>query len=382
MADTYTEFTREGWFSRIGGSIKGILFGLVAIPVCVILLWWNEGRAVTTANSLKEGAAAVVAVAADKVDAANDKKLVHVSGEAKTEDEIEDPDFGLSVPGLKLIRHVEIYQWVENKKVEKKENVGGSEETKTTYTYEKQWVDAPVKSSEFKVPADHTNSGKLIADSGNFTPDKITLGAFEVPESLVAQMAGETALPLKDEDLADDLKDRAKVHQNTFFFGKDPAEPAIGDQKVSYEIVKPGPFSIVAAQLGSTFGDFPTKAGKPISMIESGVVSAEMMFQNAASANTIITWILRFAGFLFMTFGFMAIMRPLSVLGSVIPFIGSIIGMGTGLVSVVLAGTISLLVIAIAWIAVRPVLGITLIVLAVGGFIWMRKMAASKPAQA
>jgi hypothetical protein len=78
----------------------------------------------------------------------------------------------------------------------------------------------------------------------------------------------------------------------------------------------------------------------------------------------------------------MAIMRPLSVLGSVIPFIGSIIGMGTGLVSVVLAGTISLLVIAIAWIAVRPVLGIALLVLVVGGFIMMRKMAAAKPAQA
>jgi len=96
----------------MGVSIKGILFGLVAIPVCVILLWSNEGRAVTTANSLKEGAAAVVAVAADKVDAANDKNLVHVSGEAKTEAEIEDPDFGLSVPALKLIRHIEIYQWV------------------------------------------------------------------------------------------------------------------------------------------------------------------------------------------------------------------------------------------------------------------------------
>jgi hypothetical protein len=48
----------------------------------------------------------------------------------------------------------------------------------------------------------------------------------------------------------------------------------------------------------------------------------------------------------------------------------------------VLAGTISLLVIAIAWIAVRPVLGIALLVLVVGGFIMMRKMAAAKPVQA
>ena len=83
------------------------------------------------------------------------------------------------------------------------------------------------------------------------------------------------------------------------------------------------------------------------------------------------------------SFGFMAIMRPLSVLGSVIPFIGNIIGMGTGLISFVLAGTISLLVIAIAWIFVRPLLGIAILALVVGGFIYMRKLAAaSKPAAA
>lgn len=383
MADSYTEVTNQNWFSRIGESIKGIVFGLVAIPVCLILLWWNEGRAVTTANSLKEGSAAVVSVAADKVDAANDKKLIHVTGDAKTDSEIVDPDFGLSVPALKLLRTVEIYQWVENKKVEKNEKVGGSEETKTTYTYEKQWVEEPVKSSEFKVPADHVNTGELVATSGSFSAENVTLGAFKVPQSIVENMGGELKLILKEGDIPEDLQAKVKLHHGGFYLGPNPAAPAIGDQRVSYEIVKPGTFSIIAAQVGSTLGDYQTKAGDSISMIDSGVVTAEVMFQNAASANTLITWILRFLGFLFMAFGFMAIMRPLSILGSVIPFIGTIIGMGTGLVSFVLAGTISLLVIAIAWIAVRPVLGIALLVLVVGGFILMKKMAAgSKPAAA
>ena len=69
-------------------------------------------------------------------------------------------------------------------------------------------------------------------------------------------------------------------------------------------------------------------------------------------------------------------MRPLSILGSVVPFIGNIIGMGTGLISFVLAGAISLVVVAIAWIVVRPVLGITLLVLAIGASIYSRKLAA------
>jgi hypothetical protein len=71
------------------------------------------------------------------------------------------------------------------------------------------------------------------------------------------------------------------------------------------------------------------------------------MFKNAASTNTFITWLARVGGFLLMSFGFMALMRPLSTLGSVVPFIGNIIGMGTGLISFVLAGAISLVVIAI-----------------------------------
>ena len=131
---SYTEVTSQNWFSRIGESIKGILFGIIVIPVTIVLLWWNEGRAVTTANSLKEGAAAVLHVAADKVDPANDKKLVHVTGDAQAEGPVVDTDYGVSVPALRLVRTEEIYQWVENKKTEKKEKVGGSEETTTTYT--------------------------------------------------------------------------------------------------------------------------------------------------------------------------------------------------------------------------------------------------------
>ena len=37
-----------------------MLVGLVLIVAMVVLLFWNEGRAVTTARSLAEGAGAVV----------------------------------------------------------------------------------------------------------------------------------------------------------------------------------------------------------------------------------------------------------------------------------------------------------------------------------
>ena len=73
MADEFSEVSSESWFGRIGNSIKGILFGIILIPISVLLLSWNEGRAVTTAKSLKEGAAAVVSVEAAPIVPANDK---------------------------------------------------------------------------------------------------------------------------------------------------------------------------------------------------------------------------------------------------------------------------------------------------------------------
>ncbi len=383
MADSYTEVTSQNWFSRIGESIKGILFGIIIIPITIIALWWNEGRAVTTANSLKEATAAVVHVASDKVDPANDKKLVHMTGEAKAEGPVADTDYGVSVPALRLVRTEEIYQWVENKKSETKQKVGGGEETTTTYTYDKKWVGGPVKSSEFKKTEGHANEGDLVAGNANIPADKVTLGAFTVPENFVKEMGSPIKRALTDADLAtlpSDLKEGTKIQDGAFYFGANPKEPKVGDVRTSFKIVEPGTFTILAAQLDGTFEPYQTKAGDAIDFIEEGTVSAEKMFKDAATANTIITWLVRFLGFLFMAFGFMAIMKPLSVLGSVIPFIGDIIGVGTGLISFVLAGTISFVVIAIAWIVVRPLLGILMLALAIGGFFYIRKLAAaSKP---
>lgn len=381
MSDSYTEVTSQGWFSRIGASIKGILFGIIAIPLCIILLWWNEGRAVTTAKSLKEGAAAVVDVSADKIDAANDKRLVHVTGDIQTTNGVLDDEFGIKLPALRLERSVEIYQWDEDKKTEKRQKVGGSEETITTYTYSKKWVNKPIDSSGFKKPEGHENKGGMIGSDKTFTASDATLGAFKVPESMIHSLPGSATYALKDSDLRDEIKTKARLSEGRLYYGNDPAKPQIGDQRVAFEIVNPGTFSVLAAQQGDTFGPYQTKAGDAIHMIDTGAVSAEVMFKEAEKANTIITWLVRFLGFLFMSFGFMAIMRPLSVLGSVVPFIGDLIGAGTGLVSFVLAGTISLVVIAIAWLAARPLLGIVLLVLAVGGLLYMRKLAAgAKPA--
>src|SRR5581483_8872609 len=84
MSDSFSVTTGQSWFSRIGESIKSVLFGLLVFIVAFPVLYWNEGRAVRTERSLAEGLGAVVSVPADSVDASKEGKLVHVSGAVKT----------------------------------------------------------------------------------------------------------------------------------------------------------------------------------------------------------------------------------------------------------------------------------------------------------
>ena len=55
---------------------------------------------------------------------------------------------------------------------------------------------------------------------------------------------------------------------------------------------------------------------------------------------------------------------------------GTVVGVGTSLIAILIALPLALLTIAIAWFFVRPVLSIILLVLAVGGFFGLRKFGS------
>src|ERR1700678_565941 len=118
------EIEYTGMGSRLGKSCLGVVIGIVLFLISFPLLFWNEGRAVHRARTLAEGKAAGVDVSPDKVDEANEGKLVHVSGEATPAEPpletLTDPVFGVSAKALELKRTVEIYQWTETTKTEKK----------------------------------------------------------------------------------------------------------------------------------------------------------------------------------------------------------------------------------------------------------------------
>jgi hypothetical protein len=87
-----------------------------------------------------------------------------------------------------------------------------------------------------------------------------------------------------------------------------------------------------------------------------------------------------------MMFGFTTVFKPLSVLFDLIPFLGNLVGAGTGIVAFVLAITFSSITIALGWIFYRPVVAAVLIGIAVaivvGGVLYGRSRRQQQSATA
>lgn len=362
MSDSFQEVTSVSWFGRIKRAVGGVIFGLILIVLMVIGLFWNEGRAVQTARSLAEGSGAVVSVGADSVDAANDGKLVHVSGPVTADSGLADPDFGIAAQGLRLSRSVEMYQWKEESKSETTKKLGGGEETVTTYSYSKVWDDSQIDSSDFKKPDGHQNPSMAI-HSRTFQIPQGKLVAFDLDTPVLDRIEGD-----KDYSLSADQSAAIKaaytgtkplsIVDGRIYLGNDNTTPALGDYRIGYELAPLGVVSIVARQAGSRFEPYQTQAGDALLMVDTGNVPAEKMFADAVSANTLITWLLRGAGLLLLTIGFALFLSPIGVILDVIPFLGSMARMGTGIIAFVLAIMVGTTTIAIAWFWYRPLLAV------------------------
>lgn len=198
----YTEGTTQSWGSRLSNSLKGLVFGLILIAISALLLFWNEGRAVKTAQALDEGAEQVIPVESNAtVDPAMENQLVHMSGQAVTTETLTDSQFGLSLPAIALRRTVEYYQWVEQSESHEEKQMGGSTRTVTTYTYTRKWCDEPQNSANFKEPG-HDNFIAYQVEDDTLYANQVQFGAFRLSPAQVRRVNKDRAVDLSQYTLA------------------------------------------------------------------------------------------------------------------------------------------------------------------------------------
>ena len=388
--DSISVTTQKGWFSRLGSAFGGVLTGLALVVASIILLSWNEGRSVQSIRTNNEGAKTVTSVSSERVDAANNGKLIHLTAAAQADGARVDAALGIATEGLGLKRDVQYYQWVETSKSETRTKLGGGEETVTTYAYNLEWTQMAQDSSQFQQPAGHQNPPTNLEDA-TFVADQARVGAFTLDRDSLQQVSIDTPLNMTAEQAQaaqTALGKPVTVAENGLYVGSNPTAPQVGDMKVSYSFAPQGTtLSLIGAQTNGTLRPYPTKAGSPLLMVSNGTASAAEMFAEAKAANKVMTWILRGVGVAVMIAAFGMVLGPLGVLADVLPLFGKIVRMGTGLVAGALGISISLVVIALSWLAFRPLLGIGLLVVAggvIGFLIWRAKSApaAAKAAEA
>jgi len=396
MSDSFTEVTQQSWFGRLGASIKGVLVGVVLFLLAFVVLWWNEGRAVKTAAGLRQLRVEVVSADPARIDPANEGRAVHLVGNAVTDETLTDPEFGIAVPAIRLRRQAKMYQWKEESRTDERKKVGGGSERVTTYTYTKDWFEQAIPSDRFHRPDGHENPGPMRIESHDIMADKVTLGAFRLSPALVGQMDNSDRLTLGESEAAairEQFEDRVTVDGNTVYLPfspngplPDPGLPKIGDLQVEFFTAQPAVVSIIARQVQSTFEPWRAASGTTIERLATGTRSAGEMIGQMESENTMLTWVLRLVGFVMMAFGIGLVLAPIAVVADILPILGDLMRLGTGLFALVVAAALSLVTIATAWLAYRPVLAIGLMLggaaLVVGLWVLARgrkRKAASVP---
>jgi hypothetical protein len=366
----HREVTQRGWLSRLGGSFKGLLVGGGLLVLALGLQFWNEGRTVRRDAALAEGRADVVAVRPAPLDPAREGRLVHVSGQGRADRPVTDPAFAVSVPALALRRKVEMYQWEENKSTSTRRTSGGGEETTTTYSYDQDWDDDLIDSSDFR-ESGHDNPEQMPFRGEQWRASPIRLGDFVLSEAAAEELDGWQRVDLAKTELPPNLAASFRLDDGWFVTSENPASPQVGDVRVRFDYIPEGPLSVVARQQAGTLATHATSRGAELLLVESGTRDAAAMFDAAGSRNATAAWLLRLAGFVLAWIALRILLKPLVVMADVLPFAARIVGAGTGLASLLLALVLSVLAIGSGWLWYRPWLLAILIGVVVAGLVWL-----------
>lgn len=398
----FTETRTTGYGSRLSNSCMGIPMGIILFLVATALLWWNEGRAVHRAQDIKQVAKTAQSIGdISNANTSLDGQLIHTTGTASTEDILSDDLFGIKTNALAIVRSAEYYQWKENEKHETKDKLGGKQEEIITYTYERDWTADPINSSRFKDP-DYQNVNNVIweIEDMRVIASNVSFGTYILPELFISDIvskqsdnvsplmisADNPALKQLNENVMKALGDNVRpeaaqvkdslayvhVFGNQVYIGFNPSNPSIGDIRLTFEQLAPScNISLIAVPTNGTFTTFQAKHDANEYELRVGTWTLDQMIKQANDENATLTWILRILGVIVVIAALKMIFGILVTILKLVPFLASIMNLGVSLVCGVLGFVWSLIVIAIAWIFYRPLLGIALLVIAAGLVYWL-----------
>lgn len=312
MSDENNESFASLFIAHPGAVVLGWLIGVCIALAGLGLLLWEEQYAISSTRALEEGSGKVVEIAAEPIDPSHEGKLVHVSGPLVTEDKLTDTDFGVTVAGIRLFRHVEMFQWKEHKK----KKTSGDNKVETI-TYTREWSSDKPK-TDFAQAQEPANPEALPFPDQEFTATSVRLGAFSLSPAQIKAVKGTQPWKLTPEILDQrpaDPQSRGTLDEEGKLFvsmtpGSTPQAPVVGDVRVSYELIPAQEVTIVARQSGQSLTPFQTSAGTEIDILEVGKLDAKAAFASAHEGSRIVYWALRILLMMLLSMAFFLMVRP------------------------------------------------------------------------
>ena len=347
---------------------SGIFGGIICILLAIIILFYNEGRAVDTQKVINIAKKELIEVSPSTVDPNNEGKLIVTSGQINLlNDMVYDSEFNVSMKTGKLTRVVEMYQWTERCE----DDSNGTE----TCTYTKKWSSDIIDDRNFETG--HNNPDTMPYESKTFIMDNVKLGAFKLNDNLLNQLSTKTEFKELSEDVANSKNLNIKDGAYTTY----KETPEVGDVRISFLYNDAKDITIMGVQRADSFEEFKTeKNDYTILALEEKILSGNEFTELLTSQNKTMTWIFRLVGTILMIAGVASILSIIKYLASYIPFLGKFVMNAIGLISILVGLALSLVIIAISWFVVRPVLSIILLVV-IGGLIYLSVMINKKKKQ-
>jgi len=374
-AEEYTE--KKG----IGDALGKVVAGFVIMLLACGGMFWNEWRYVNRSQDVSWGKKNVQSIDSSEVDSDADGELVHTSGEAEADAPLQDGKFNVEIEGLKLERTSEMYQWKEE---------ADDKDGEKVYEYNRVWNEQPIDSGTFdsskfkeqlRKTESHHNPEEMAVDGMTTVASDATLGAYNLPEDLLEKLQTSESIEV-DSEFVEELPSRLRKRNPSVtdtdegsgvcipYEGHDQGcGHVVGDVRVTWSYEPEGPVSLYGGLNGDTFESFSDEALRSeLYRMTTGKKSAKEMFEAVQTENVTMLWGLRFGGVIFMIMGISFLFAPIDVLAGYIPFLGECVDTGTNLVAGTLGLGLSFVVFALGWITARPLIGILLLIVAVGAF--------------
>lgn len=317
-----TEVTQNSYLSRVGNAIKGVVVGLIFVIGSTFFLFSNEG-------SVDLSEIAVDATEIFGIENIDEKagQFIALTGEVST-DEVLTDEYVSYDGALLLDRKFETYAWVESSESETTTNAGGSSTTRTTYSYNQQWVTDVPDSSQFNDPVGHENFDNDY-QNGSFMVDRMNVAGLDISTDGLRFPGADVNVTGEVEVLTDEFETGGSYLFNGF---GTLSSPEVGDVRLSYNVVP-------ELETGSVFGVWNAEREVMDPFFEGESKVYGLYKGNKATAletmhNEYLTklWLVRGLSLLFMFVGFNLILAPLHTVLDVIPAVGR---MGKGAASIV-----------------------------------------------